>query len=230
MHGLIKRGGRKPEGGAHDVRSLAARLQEQRRAEIAGAQDSAPEPHGTDTAPMMEELISPAAPEAMPSPAPQAPAFAPTTGAQPPASVTLDPAAVVAAAKAQRAATAPAQATPRQCLIVDDSRVIRKVGRRIAESLGYQVIEAENGAEALARCRVSMPTLVLTDWQMPVMSGPEFVAQLRALPAERAPVVVFCTSKGAARDIHEGIAAGADDYVIKPFDEAQLKAKLEGLA
>ncbi|TCD02301.1 response regulator [Erythrobacteraceae bacterium CFH 75059] len=151
----------------------------------------------------------------------------------PPAALTPvadDPvAAQVAAAKASRASAA-RPAEPRHCLIVDDSRVVRKVARRIAEGLGYRVTEAENGEEALSRCQVAMPHLVLTDWQMPVMSGIEFVTRLRALPASRAPVVVFCTSKGAARDIHDGIAAGADDYVLKPFDEAQLKAKLEGLA
>lgn len=120
-------------------------------------------------------------------------------------------------------------ARPRTCLVVDDSRVIRKVATKIAASLGYQVIEAENGEEALARCKRAMPDLVLTDWQMPEMDGIAFVSALRAIPTSREPTVVFCTSKGAAADIHEGIAAGADDYVIKPFDEATLAAKLEKL-
>jgi two-component system chemotaxis response regulator CheY len=105
--------------------------------------------------------------------------------------------------------------------------VIRKVSGKIAASMGYQVLEAENGEEALARCKQRMPDLILTDWQMPVMSGIEFVSALRSIPTPRAPAVVFCTSKGEAKDIHEGIAAGADDYVIKPFDETTLKAKLE---
>lgn len=135
--------------------------------------------------------------------------------------------AIVAAAKAERdAAGGGAQARLRRCLIVDDSRVVRKVSRKIVESLGYQAVEAENGEEALARCRNAMPHLIITDWQMPVMSGIEFVTRLRAMPADRAPKVVFCTSKSAATDIHEGIAAGADDYIVKPFDEATLKAKL----
>ncbi|WP_427967821.1 response regulator [Altererythrobacter sp.] len=115
------------------------------------------------------------------------------------------------------------------CLIVDDSRVIRKIGSKIAAALGYKVIEAENGEEALARCKLGMPELILTDWQMPVMSGIEFVTQLRAIPTPIAPKVMFCTSKGSARDVHDGIKAGADDYIVKPFDEAALKAKLEKL-
>ena len=120
-------------------------------------------------------------------------------------------------------------AREKTCLIVDDSRVIRKVAAKIALSLGYRVIEAEDGAEGLSRCKQAMPNLVLTDWQMPVMDGPEFVSQLRKIPTAHAPKVIFCTSKGEATDIHKGIAAGADDYIVKPFDEAALAAKLEKL-
>jgi two-component system, chemotaxis family, chemotaxis protein CheY len=139
---------------------------------------------------------------------------------------------IVAAAKAMRdryAGQAAPAAAARTCLIVDDSRVIRKVSSKIAISLGYVPIEAENGEEALARCKNAMPDLVLTDWNMPEMDGITFVAKLRAIPTPREPVVVFCTSNGEAKDIHDGIAAGADDYIVKPFDEAALRAKLEKL-
>jgi PleD family two-component response regulator len=105
--------------------------------------------------------------------------------------------AIVAAAKAMRGryagASAP-QAKARVCLIVDDSRVIRKVSSKIAKSLGYVPIEAENGEEALARCKKSMPELVLTDWNMPEMDGIEFVSKLRSIPTLKEPIVVFCTS------------------------------------
>jgi two-component system, chemotaxis family, chemotaxis protein CheY len=140
--------------------------------------------------------------------------------------------AIVAAARAMRdryAASPVPAATARVCLIVDDSRVIRKVSSKIARSLGYVPVEAENGEEALARCKQAMPDLVLTDWNMPEMDGIEFVAKLRAIPTPKEPVVVFCTSNGEAKDIHAGIAAGADDYIVKPFDDAALKAKLEKL-
>ena len=205
---MIKRGGRKPtEGGVNDARSLADRLNEKRRVEAEAEVPVVPEPPMSFQAPEPETVkpVEPIAPIAV-------------SGTD----------AVIAAAKAKRvSAAAPVQ---KCCLIVDDSRVVRKVARRIAESLGYSVVEAENGEEALARCRADMPDFVLTDWQMPVMSGIEFVTQLRAVPAKRVPTVVFCTSKGAAKDIHDGISAGADDYVIKPFNEAQLRAKLEQLA
>ncbi len=141
--------------------------------------------------------------------------------------------AIVRAAKAARDAkgSAQAQATKtRTCLIVDDSRVIRKVSSKIAKSLGYVAIEAQDGIEALALCKRGMPDLVLTDWDMPEMDGLEFVTQLRAIPTPKPPKIIFCTSKGRAEDIHAGINAGADDYIVKPFDQAGLQAKLEKLA
>lgn len=107
--------------------------------------------------------------------------------------------------------------------------MIRKVARKIVEGIGYAVIEAENGEEGLARCRSSMPHLVITDWNMPVMSGIEFVTALRAIPTELRPHVVFCTTNSGARDIHKGIEAGADEYVIKPFDEASLISRLQAI-
>lgn len=158
-----------------------------------------------------------AAPEA-----PEAPAAAP---------IGSDTDSIVQAAKAMRdgGGADVQQSAAKVCLIVDDSRVIRKVSSKIAKSLGYIPVEAENGEEALARCKKSMPHLVLTDWQMPEMDGIEFVRQLRAIPTPKAPMVMFCTSKGDAADIHEGINAGADDYIVKPFDQAALTAKLEKL-
>ncbi len=116
---------------------------------------------------------------------------------------------------------------PRTCLIVDDSRVVRKVARPMIESFGYTVIEAENGEEALARCKAVMPGLVMLDWDMPVMTGIQFVTQLRALEAAHRPYVVFCTSRNQTQDIFKGIEAGADEYVTKPFTAESLRAKLE---
>ncbi|MGX7925461.1 response regulator [Tsuneonella sp. HG094] len=142
----------------------------------------------------------------------------PTDGAPPPRVVAAEP----------RAPEAP-QPAQRTCLLVDDSRMIRKVARRIVEGIGYAVIEAENGEEGLARCRAAMPHLVITDWNMPVMSGIEFVTALRAIPTQRPPRVVFCTTNSGARDIHKGIAAGADEYVIKPFDDASLISRLQAI-
>jgi len=114
----------------------------------------------------------------------------------------------------------------RTCLIVDDSRIIRKVARRIVEGLGYEVDEAADGAEALAYCGGVMPDVLLVDWNMPVMDGLSFLRRLRALPGGNQPKVLFCTIETRPERIAEALAAGADDYVMKPFDGEILQSKL----
>ncbi len=115
--------------------------------------------------------------------------------------------------------------TPRTCLIVDDSRIIRKVARRIVEGLGFEVDEAADGAEALAFCGGVIPEVILLDWSMPVMDGMTFLRRLRALPGGMAPKVLFCTIETRAERIAEALSAGADDYVMKPFDGEILTSK-----
>ncbi|WP_312598937.1 response regulator [Brevundimonas sp.] len=114
----------------------------------------------------------------------------------------------------------------RTCLIVDDSRIIRKVARRIIEGLGYEVDEAADGAEALAYCIGAMPDVVLVDWNMPVMDGITFLRRLRATSGGDRPKVLFCTIETRPERIAEALAAGADDYVMKPFDGEILQSKL----
>lgn len=113
----------------------------------------------------------------------------------------------------------------RTCLIVDDSRIIRKVARRIIEAFGYDVDEACDGAEALSMCGAAMPEVVLLDWNMPVMDGLTFLRRLRAIPGGAAPKVLFCTIETDVDRIAEALAAGADDYVMKPFDGDILQSK-----
>lgn len=113
------------------------------------------------------------------------------------------------------------------CLIVDDSRVIRKVSRHMVESLGFEVSEAGDGQEALDRCDGVMPDVILLDWNMPVMSGIEFITMLRQRPGGSQPKVVFCTTENDVAHIREAIDAGADEYVMKPFDHETLQIKLQ---
>ena len=113
------------------------------------------------------------------------------------------------------------------CLIVDDSKVIRKVARHILETLDFQVEEAGDGREALDRCEAKMPDVVLLDWNMPVMSGMEFLKNLRQTAFEVQPKVVFCTTENDAAHIRAAIDAGADEYVMKPFDRETLESKLQ---
>jgi two-component system, chemotaxis family, chemotaxis protein CheY len=114
----------------------------------------------------------------------------------------------------------------RTCLIVDDSRIIRKVARRIVEGLGFDVDEAADGAEALAYCATATPEVILLDWNMPVMDGLTFLRRLRAQPGGDQPKVLFCTIETEADRIKEALEAGADEYVMKPFDGEILESKL----
>lgn len=114
----------------------------------------------------------------------------------------------------------------KSCLIVDDSKVIRKVARRILEDLSFATEEAVDGRDALEQCRQDMPDVILLDWNMPVMSGMEFLSELRAEPAEKRPIVVFCTTENDMAHIRAAIDAGADEYIMKPFDRDVIEAKL----
>src|SRR3954453_575689 len=113
----------------------------------------------------------------------------------------------------------------RVCLVVDDSRVIRKVARRILEAHGYSVAEAENGQQALNACRLSMPDCVLLDWNMPVMNGIDFLKRLRTEFGPDNPIVVFCTTETEMSAIEQAIVSGAQEYTMKPFDEEILVGK-----
>jgi two-component system, chemotaxis family, chemotaxis protein CheY len=113
------------------------------------------------------------------------------------------------------------------CLVVDDSKVIRKVSRHILESLDFNVEEAGDGVEALTHCAHSVPDFILLDWNMPVMSGIEFIKVLRQREIENQPKVVFCTTENDIAHIREAIQAGADEYVMKPFDRETLQIKLQ---
>jgi two-component system chemotaxis response regulator CheY len=111
------------------------------------------------------------------------------------------------------------------CLIVDDSRVIRKVARRILEDMSFEIDEAEDGRLALDACQRAMPDVILLDWNMPVMDGMEFLKTLRASDVERQPVVMFCTTENDMAHIRAAIEAGADEYVMKPFDREIIQSK-----
>ena len=113
----------------------------------------------------------------------------------------------------------------KSCLIVDDSRVIRMVARRILEDLDFEIAEAVDGQSALDQCHVGMPDVVLLDWNMPVMNGIDFLRALRQSSGGEKPVVVFCTTETDMDHIREAISAGANEYIMKPFDSDIIQAK-----
>ena len=111
------------------------------------------------------------------------------------------------------------------CLVVDDSKMIRRVAGRILKDLKFDTDEAENGQEAITQCKTKMPDAILLDWNMPVMDGLSFLKQLRAQPNGKDPVVVFCTAERSIEKITEALDAGADEYVMKPFDSDIIASK-----
>lgn len=116
------------------------------------------------------------------------------------------------------------------CLIVDDSSVVRKVARRILEDMGFDVDEAEDGQEAIDKCRKAMPDTILLDWQMPIMGGLEFLKLLRGYVGGEQPHVIYCTVENDIGAIALALKAGANDYMMKPFDRAILEAKFKDAA
>ena len=111
------------------------------------------------------------------------------------------------------------------CLVVDDSKVIRMVARKILEELKFRVIEAADGKAACIECEKEMPNAVLLDWNMPVMDGIEFLQVLRAMHGGADPVVVFCTTENDIEHIQRAISTGANEYIMKPFDSEIIQSK-----
>ena len=113
-------------------------------------------------------------------------------------------------------------------LLVDDSRTVRLVGRRIMDKLGIECFEAEHGEDALEVFRDNPGiTAVLLDWNMPVMNGLEFLQALRALPIPNQPTVLMCTTENDMEHIMQAMESGADEYIMKPFTEDIVRDKLE---
>ena len=112
------------------------------------------------------------------------------------------------------------------CLLVDDSRTIRRVMRVICEAVGFACSEAADGELALASCRAALPDFILTDWNMPNMSGVDFVRALRQEPGGDKPIIILCTTNNEMAQIEEALAAGANEYIMKPFDADIVRSKL----
>ena len=104
------------------------------------------------------------------------------------------------------------------CLVVDDSSVIRKVARRILEGMNFEIIEAEDGAEALGKCQEKLPDVVLLDWNMPNMDGIQFLRTLRKMPGGDRPKVVFCTTENDVGHIARALPRRVvRDWRVLPF-------------
>lgn len=114
-----------------------------------------------------------------------------------------------------------------KCLVVDDSATMRRIVVNALKSIGYEnVVEAGDGSDALARCDASVE-LVITDWNMPVMGGLEFVKALRATPQHAKTPILMVTTRSVKEDIMQAVEAGVSGYILKPFTPQVLKEKID---
>ena len=118
-----------------------------------------------------------------------------------------------------------------KALIVDDAKVVRVTLGRIMGQLGYEAVQAEDGQQALeAMAEHPDVDVVMLDWNMPVMNGYDFLVALRAMPAHAtAPKVIMVTTETGMPSMLKALAAGADEYIMKPFDKEMVQGKLEML-
>ena len=115
-------------------------------------------------------------------------------------------------------------------LIIDDSRAIRVMLDRMLQDLGHEVEQAADGQEALEyleRCGSDLPDLILVDWNMPVMDGDSFLTAVRGRGDLRALTMMMVTTEVESEQMVRALAAGANEYLMKPFAQEDLLAKIE---
>ncbi|OLS47058.1 PP2C family protein-serine/threonine phosphatase [Rhodovulum sulfidophilum] len=114
----------------------------------------------------------------------------------------------------------------RLVLLVDDSRLQRRILRALLERWGYDVAECGSGEEALEICRAQPVDLIISDWMMPGMDGPEFCRAFRALPRESYGYFILLTSKSETVEMIHGLDVGADEFLTKPVNSSELRARI----
>ncbi len=113
-------------------------------------------------------------------------------------------------------------------LIADDDSVSRKMLQNSASRWGYETVAVGTGEEALAVLHSPHPpAIAILDWLMPDMSGPEVCREVRSHPQNSSTYIVLLTSRGATGDVVHGLESGADDYIVKPFNQDELRARVQ---
>jgi sigma-B regulation protein RsbU (phosphoserine phosphatase) len=120
----------------------------------------------------------------------------------------------------------PGAAQPISVLIVDDSRLQRKILSASLKRWGYEVSEAESGQQAIDLCAIRAPDMVISDWMMPGMDGLEFCKAFRAMKRQSYGYFILLTSKSEKGEVAEGLDNGADDFLTKPVNSSELRARL----
>lgn len=116
----------------------------------------------------------------------------------------------------------------RRCLVVDQSAMVRRVAARIIRDFGFDVIEARTGQDALDACDGMPPDAIMLDWKTPDMDGTEFIGRLREMMTQNdapMPTILFCTGERSVEQIVIALKAGADEYIMKPFDSDIIGSK-----
>lgn len=115
-----------------------------------------------------------------------------------------------------------------QVLVIDDSRTMRLILGRMLRDLGLDVSEASNGRDALTQLDAGLsPSVILVDWNMPEMTGIEFVEAVRQPPYESTAKLVMVTTETEVPQVRRALASGADEYVMKPFTSDAIIEKLQ---
>jgi two-component system, chemotaxis family, chemotaxis protein CheY len=113
------------------------------------------------------------------------------------------------------------------CLVIDDSEIVRKYTRLIFESLNFRVSEADGSVAALDRLRSESPNFILVDWRMPGVNSIELVSRISAACAGRRPHIMYVVSENDIQEIGRAIAAGANSFILKPFNRDLVRLKLD---
>lgn len=113
-----------------------------------------------------------------------------------------------------------------RCIIADDSKIMRMLLRKILENLNFEVDEAEDGEEVVELCAQTPVDLIISDWELPLMDGIDVLYKIRADRKIRQPKFVFCSYQKDADTIRQALDGGADDFIMRPFDEDIVAAKL----
>jgi two-component system chemotaxis response regulator CheY len=118
----------------------------------------------------------------------------------------------------------------KKALVVDDSKAIRQIEKKYLEELGFTVLEAQDGEEALRVLKENQDiSLILLDWHMPVMNGYEFLKRVRENPAWSDIKIMMVTTENQQKSVIDAIMAGANEYLMKPFDKEMLETKIQFL-
>lgn len=113
------------------------------------------------------------------------------------------------------------------CIIADDSKIIRMLLSKIMSNFGYEVTEAENGEDLLSQCAKNIPNLIICDWNLPLIDGIDVLLKIRSDKKIKQPFFIFCSYITDTNIISQALNAGADDFIMRPFDEDIIASKLK---